>query len=93
MRWKARSSEAVTTPSDTAIFADSAISASVNAASLPPGSQVSGSSRLTIEPTMPVRSLADPRISLRRCQTDAIGLLLSHGADDIRARRARVKTG
>jgi len=40
-----------------------------------------------------VRSLADPTISLRRCQTDAITLLPNHGADDIRARRAWVKTG
>src|SRR3569623_2750999 len=89
VRWKARSSEAVTTPSDTAILAESAISASVKAASLPPGSQVSGSSRLISPPTTPVRVLAEPTISLRRCQTDAKVLLPSHGAL-IYARAVRV---
>src|SRR5688500_13346270 len=70
VRWKARSSEACTTPSLTAILAESAIKARVKAASLPPGSQLSGSSTLASEPATPVRLENDPTTELRRSQTD-----------------------
>jgi len=53
-------------------LAESAISASVNAASRPPGSQVSGSSAFASEPARPVRSENEPTKALSRCQTDTV---------------------
>ena len=75
MRWKARNSDAVTIPSLTAIFAESAIRARVNAASLPPGSQLSGSRMLASEPTTPVRSLADS-LGYESCR-EKVGIVVS----------------
>ena len=79
VRWKARISDAVTTPSATAIFAESAISASVKAASLPPGSQVSGSSAFASEPATPVRRENDPTIPAMRCKMDTEFSALGEG--------------
>src|SRR5690554_443232 len=68
--WKVETSRRLTTPSATAILAESAIIDIVNAASRPPGIQLSGSSRLAMPPATPVPSEKDPRNAVNCCQID-----------------------
>ncbi len=61
------------------------MSASVNAASLPPGSQLSGSNTFASEPATPVRSVTEPTMSARRCQTDGMAPLRFAADNSVRA--------